>query len=461
MQANLDYLWKFGGPRKRFIEGTSNNLKGSSGAPMLVPSYTNVHASVKEGDKPLGAMQGNTTRIREIDVVNEFEWTTSPQSARHDVPTIRLREMYVKANPMINQIARNIAIIGEGLADMSSGKGISDVMQSISDSSKYVSSLGEKIEGMASSAGGAIRDSKGAIVKEDGKGNALNTPVTVVKDTIATGVKTAGVMTNTGLKIGSQMMDLAAKQGVGDPLNPYRLMYVTELSGFQYILPYFNSQHKTLSNNWGGSPEEQTFGEKMIHDTVGKITETIGNVMQIRNVFEPGKYTEKPQFYTGFGEQKRSYTVTFPLANTNSYTEVLRNWQLVYLLVYQNSQNRISRTLVAPPVIYEAEIPGVWYSPYAYISNLDVQYVGARRKMTIEVPRAPATAMSSERDNTPVSLETIIPDIYQVTLTVNDLHAESQNFLHHLVRQKDRVSTSDLTPGASGGVLDVNMMNNN
>ena len=62
--------------------------------------------------------------------------------------------------------------------------------------------------------------------------------------------------------------------------------------------------------------------------------------------------------------------------------------------------------------------------------------------MQIEVPRAPSTAaMTSDRATTPVILDTIIPDAYQVTLTINDLHAESQNFLHHVIANKDKVTT--------------------
>ena len=274
-------------------------------------------------------------------------------------------------------------------------------------------------------------------------GNPLKPITSGGKDLLGNAVKTAGEVADDAAKMAKNLADLGAAQTAGDPLNPYKLMYVTELTGFQYILPYFDNTHKTLNNSWGDTQASgsETFGEGAM-GLIGKGVEAVGNITQIRNVLEPGKYVEKPQFFNSYSNNKKSYRVTFPLANTGTYSDVLRNWQLVYLLIYQNTQNRLSRTLVAPPVIYEAEIPGVWYSPYAFISDLHVEYLGARRRMEIQVPKAPATASSSDEDsNTPITLDTIIPDVYQVSMTVNDMHPESQNFLHHVVKQRDKVTT--------------------
>ena len=143
---NTEYLWRFGGPRKRAVGETTGALKGSAGAPILEPSY--VTSEVTVDNEPLGAMTGSR-RIREINVVNEFPWTTSPQDARADTPVIRLREMYVRANPMINQIANNLAIIGEGIADMSTGKGIDEITKNISDHSHMLTDITGNLRGGA------------------------------------------------------------------------------------------------------------------------------------------------------------------------------------------------------------------------------------------------------------------------------------------------------------------------
>jgi hypothetical protein len=450
MAGDIEYIWAFGGPQKRRFESPGNTLRGSNGAPVLTPSHSNNDSPASDGG--LGLPSGNKEpRPKEVNVVNDFEWTVSPKQAREDVPILKLKEFYVKANPMINQIANNLMIMGEGIADMSTGKGIDQITQDIESSTKLVTDLtgtlsqgtdwlGDKIKGF----GSLVVENSGAPEGErGGKNNPLGLITNTVKDIAGNSIKSAGKMVDETAHIAAAITNLAAAQLEGDPLNPYRLMYMTERTGFQYVLPYFGAEHKSLNNAWGDSQPggSETFGEGAM-DLLDKAVSSVGNIMQVRNILEPGKYVEKPQFYNSYAGNKKSYSVSFPLSNTGSYRDVLKNWQLVYLLVYQNSMNRISRTLVAPPVIYEAEIPGVWYSPYAYISNLSIQYQGARRRMQIEVPRAPSTAaMSSPGETGPVMLDTIVPDGYQVTLTVNDLHPESQNFLHHLIAKKDKITT--------------------
>jgi len=63
--------------------------------------------------------------------------------------------------------------------------------------------------------------------------------------------------------------------------------------------------------------------------------------------------------------------------------------------------------------------------PYAYISALTVKFVGSRRKMAIEVPiQSPGSSTAS------TSIETIIPDAYQIDISVTGLNAETRNFLY-------------------------------
>lgn len=445
---NTSYLWMFGPPRYRMGESADQMLSGSAGSPTLMPSYVENYTAIKDGAKPLGAMVGGNTgdihRLREINVINEFEWTTSPVPARHDTPAIRLKEMYVKANPMINQIAHNLGIVGEGVVDMATGKGVDELSKKLAEHSGSVRKVTGAMKTRLDKIGDGLANFKGLnLAGGEGKNNAVGDSLDTLQSAGKNALKSAGVVIDQSGQMTANLMDLAGGFEKGDPLNPYRLMYVTQLTGFSYVMPYFDNYHKSTSSQWGDTQPagSETFGESIL-EFGRKGSEMMGNIAQIRNVLEPGKYIEQPQFFNSYSSNKRSYKVSFPLSNTGSYSEVLKNWQLVYLLVYQNTQNRISRTLVAPPVIYEAEIPGVWYSPYAYISDLSVEYLGARRRMVVEVPKAPASAISSESDtNTPISLDTIIPDAYQVSLTITDMHSESQNFLHRIIQQKDKVTT--------------------
>ena len=145
-----------------------------------------------------------------------------------------------------------------------------------------------------------------------------------------------------------------------------------------------------------------------------------------------------------------------------------KNWEFLFLLVYQNTPNRISKDLANPPCIYEAKIPGVWYSKYASITNVKVDFVGARREMPIKINfieknesvdlsdtsnDLPGNRIDSagESTGTPYNaggytdetgktipagatewkltkktLMTVIPDAYQVSITVTELFSETQ-----------------------------------
>jgi hypothetical protein len=67
--------------------------------------------------------------------------------------------------------------------------------------------------------------------------------------------------------------------------------------------------------------------------------------------------------------------------------------------------------------------------PYAYMSSLRVDYMGARRQLSIDVP--------TQSGNKKIS--TIIPDAYVISVTLNGLVADSQNFLAAVLDGKQDV----------------------
>ena len=79
------------------------------------------------------------------------------------------------------------------------------------------------------------------------------------------------------------------------------------------------------------------------------------------------------------------------------------------------------------PVIYQVQIPGVVYMPFAFISNLSVKFLGSRRLMNISVP-----IQTGSSDST--VLNTIIPDAYEVSITLNGMNEETRNFLYASVQ---------------------------
>jgi len=325
-----------------------------------------------------------------INVKDDFPWTNSPQRAIEDSPYIDLLELDIKSNPQLNQIANNLAIIGNLLPDEIKAR----VQQATTEHVEN-EEVGENDFTFGKGQGESLS-------------NALNT--------VAKG--------------GRAFNDV----GSGDTLFPYDNMYTVEPTGWRYILPYYTDSYRNLSNSFTDSKGETGSGMAgAVLDTMAKGGDISANIGRSANVVAPGQYVEKSKFFSFSGREK-TYTFGFPIANTRpshgmtAEETISRNWQLLYLLVYQNSPNRMTKDLILPPTIYEAHVPGVWYSKYSYISNLDIQFLGTRRRMEVTVPVLKGDALK---------IDTIIPDVYQVTISVTQLLGESQNMLYHMIKGKN------------------------
>ena len=161
---------------------------------------------------------------------------------------------------------------------------------------------------------------------------------------------------------------------------PYERLYETSPTGWKYKFPFFDDNFRSIGSGWAGATDNSVLG------TMGGIAQKGAQMFaNTLNFLEPGVYIEQPGSFQ-FSGRNKSFTVSFPLINTHTYDDVIKNWQLIFLLTYQNLPNRVSRSIILPPVIYETLIPGMWYSKYSYISNLSVNFIGARRKMTLRLP---------------------------------------------------------------------------
>ena len=138
----------------------------------------------------------------------------------------------------------------------------------------------------------------------------------------------------------------------------------------------------------------------------------------------------------------RSINVKIPLLNTGTYEDILQNWQLIFGLTYQNRPGRITKNLVDIPVIYEAIVEDILFMPYAYISNLSVNFLGNRRTMEITVP------VEGTDDSNNLTLNATIPDAYELNLTLKGLNEETRNFIYESINP-GVVRSSETTGGAS------------
>lgn len=379
--ARYTHLWAFRPDERKTPltqEGTDReNQYGMCAAPNLFPAS-------QTGDK----INSDTTKQPQIiDVVNDFNWTRSPREARIDVPQLILKEEKILMNPMLNKIANNYQVFQEKVyrfADRMKGD----------DGDGMISKILGATSNAANAAGSALRDSG-----ELGEG------------------------------IADVMRYLHTSDGT--VMSAINKLYMTEETGFKYKFPYLSERGKTTQNQFAGSVDSTPMFQQAFDD----ITTGLASAATSLNITEPGTYIDQPKMYDYGSRDQKSYSVSIPLINTtNNFQDVIQNWQLLFMLIYQNTPNRITRDLIDPPRLYEAKIKGLWYSRWTYIQQLSVDFVGPTRRMMLPVP------IVKEDDNGETSTElfnteTVIPDVYQLNLTVQEIIPETQNSLYAMLHE--------------------------
>ena len=322
-----------------------------------------------------------------INVVKDFPWTASPQSSKDDVPRIQMIESRIVLNSTVTNM------IYSALA-----------------SADTIKSAGITVVDAANDVGGFFK-------------KFTAPPVTTTTDNsqdVAEAQKEADI-SSVKQKIQTQYqkaLEAGHFRTFSNPaLKPYEGLYATELTGFNYYFPYFDDQYALMQNDFG----EQTSGIlKPIADLAAGLNEGLAG---IANVIRPGTYIEKAKQYS-MGDTGRTLSFRVPLLNTLNPADISRNWQLIFGLIYQNRPGRVSKSIIDQPVIYEINIPGVAYMPYAFISSLRVNFLGNRRLMKLNVP-----ILDSNNINVG-DLETIVPDAYELDIAVTGLNEETRNFLY-------------------------------
>ena len=327
-----------------------------------------------------------------INVVESFPWTVSPQSSRADVPVIRMIESRVKLNSTVTNLNYSIQASTESIKRAANG---------------LASLTGQKDK--LNNIFNADDPDKGADKADDG---GLLQQFNNIKNDLRDAVKSVGF---------SELSNEALK--------PYEGLYALERTGFVYHFPYLTEEYNELSNSFGLKEEG------IIAPIANQLAGVAEGIAGLVNIVKPGTYIEKAQQYT-MGEEGRILNFSIPLLNTLNSADITRNWQLIYGLLYQNRPGRVSKSIIDQPVLYEVEVPGVAYMPYAYISGLNVKFLGASRKMKITVPVYPADGADM------TEIETIIPDAFQIDISVTGLNEETRNFMYASVTQ-NKISTGE------------------
>lgn len=397
-------IWKINIPQQA---ASTNKDKESFNVALpelkYVPTATNNSVLSLRG---IAAATSPTTAY--LDVVRNFYWTYSKPESREEVPTIYLKEKKLKTNALISQLKYSLGFAGINVEEAAGI--LASAITNIGGKNIFTNVTNGIIQGAGAVAGAALdaaNELVGNVKKfEDDPNSAVNN---------------------------------------SKWLAPYRNLYLTESTGWEFLFPYFDDGFDTHGNSFTSEGSIGGLGGlvKAAADFPYEIAEVAGFITNPTQI----TYAERAKFFN-FPQDGETISFSFPLINTGSvdYTDVMNNWQLLFLLLYNNKPGRVSPVTVEQPVIYEVEIPGVKFYPFCYISNIDIKFQGSRRELSMEIPFTQQSLGSSPIGNTinvntqesTKTIKTIVPDAYFVTITLKSMLGNTKNFMYHLLDNGDR-----------------------
>lgn len=195
-------------------------------------------------------------------------------------------------------------------------------------------------------------------------------------------------------------------------------IYFTKPTGFYYRLPQYENQLGVQNSSAEGSD-----GNSIVVDAVTSAQGFVEDIASVVNLTQPGTYIEKPKYFNN--PDTYTKTVTFPLANTirrGNVSPIQQNYELLWLLAFQNRPYKTSFTRTPPPKIYTVSVPGQYSMPYAYISNMSVEFVGTVRKTSVVVPSGNGEGTIGSK-----VVQTPVPEAYQVSIEFSSLISDYGN----------------------------------
>jgi hypothetical protein len=378
-----------------------SNVSGSANAvlPDLVPLINNSSSSTGTAARGIAAAAANQATY--LDVVKNFYWTYSKPESRDEVPSIYLKEKRLKVNAIVSQLKYSL-----GFAAAEASDAVSKLNSLITNvgGKNFFTDIATSLTSGAVEVGQNLSDAISSLIPADDNATLRTSPA----------------------------------------LRPYRGLYITEPTRWEFLLPYFDDKFETQGNQ---------FSSEGVTNALGGIIQTGANIATevaeiSRSLLNPTSitYIERAKFFN-FPTDGEEITFSFPLINTGSldYNDVINNWQLIFLLLYNNKPGRLSPTLVEQPVIYEVEIPGVKYLPFCYISTIDIKFQGSRRELPISIPyaeqqsgfNAAGQAIDLQNVTETKTINTIVPDAYLVTITLKSMLGGTKNFMYHMINSGD------------------------
>jgi len=380
-------------------------------------------------------------KLNNFQIVNVFDYRIFANDLnnilKQKLPFVFIEEYSIVSNSLINQfryfgdIIRYDEVVG----------GIKQTARVIGDATiglDNIKSAKDNIEGLASWIGSIYSrtaDAIGAVV-----------PAGVASVAASAGALAGGVADALNPKnilpfitpnINESSFD---EQLLGPSLKPYSGLYQTQPTGFRYIMPYFDNKMHNINNkfvdNFTGFMGVETqplknlpnvfkAGADMVK-SVGEAFLSIPRSLGGGGAYNaPSTYVEIPQYFAA-GEYD-SYTVTFDLLNTFDFKDIQKNYDLIFLLAFQNLPYREDIVNIVPPKIYTLLIPGQIFLPYCHMKSIKVDYIGNRRQVEIKkfINKTGITTNILPKEEQNI----IVPDCYRVSIEFLSMVKPSSNFM--------------------------------
>jgi hypothetical protein len=390
-------------------------------------SDTNPPQLVSTNNTPIGggliAASSDSPQGSVVDVVKDFYWTYSKLTdSRQEVPRIILRELRLKTNALVAQLKYTYGVasqnVREGLTNLENNETLRNVLNFATNNNSQ-----------------NINNSVGQVAEFTDKS------IKAALDTIP----------------GARDENTTLNASKSNYLFPYKNLYITKPTGWVFNLPYFDNYSGSTNSSFSNDVSNPFLG---LLKSGGDLVRGIQEATSVINAPTKISFVEQAKFFN-YSSEGEEISFNFPLINTGSATfnDVVNNWQLLFLLMYNNKPARKNSSIVEPPVIYEIRIPGVKFMPYAYISSISVEFQGSRRELNfnlattgslrVDEPQNPAfvgpaapSLVTSQNKFIPV--RAIVPDAYVVRISVKGLIADTKNTMYNVLDESSIVTTRTL-----------------
>ena len=233
-------------------------------------------------------------------------------------------------------------------------------------------------------------------------------------------------------------------------LDVYDEIFPDNPTGFSYVLPYFSKTQFELSTpQWqqvdgigeaiqgamgglAGTLDKLKLPGGDLLKGAAAVTEAAGAAAELglKALYPVVGIVDRPRIFTNHAE--RSVTVSFPLYNTVISGEWAQNRNFYYTFASQNLFAKRNFITGLPPVFYRVLVPGQYFSFASCVTQINIENLG---NVTMESYSG---------------YEYIIPDAYQVTVTLTEMLMPSLN-QYQALANGDAASRVRVTGGTSIG----------